>query len=585
MHSVARSISAKPWFKGVTYGLAFAAVCTVFMLTLPFRNVYALNQQHHFLHGLADAGYGYLANDWYVATPDPFPLYSLLVSFTYTCLHMDLFYVYHAVFLGLFAFSLAGIVLRGLEQEFSAFRVFLLVSAVILVFSAPLGIGIWHVLGGQLKPFLRMWHGFADHYLIRRNFEPATIGVLLLVASWLFLRGNRYAGMVVCGVATAVDPVYVPHFALLTVSCLLLAWRSGASMRELVLLALTALVCVMPAVIHVLLRFGSSSPDIAARAAWISVHLRAPHHRLISLWFDGTSVFQLAIGFIALLLHWRKPYGMILAPLYAALLFVLGAQAVLQHDRIAMLMPWRLSVLTTPLSVMGIVGWGIDKGLRWVDAHRRNLRPYITGVILLLMLVWIRSGLIYRKEYFAPFLSVASQQLREYVREHKEPGDLYIMPFCTDDQYASFHMTTGAPLYVSGKVMPHSPEGTLEWHRRVQVQNALFQMRGTPFSVKRHMVYWTPGPGAMRCRSPRFIDYLTELPVPNRNTIQKISSEEHVTHIGVFTFDRIRFDSIQTLRPVYEDSVYVLYNIVGSDSADYSGQSWQRAVSSSGTDE
>ena len=526
-------ITSKSWFKAVAYSLAFAVVCVVFMLALPFRDVFTGNQQHHFLHGLASAGYGYLANDWYMTTPDPFPLFSLLVSFTYTCLHVNAFYVYHAVFLGLFAFSMTGIVLQGLEQEFSAFRAFLLIASVILFFSAPMGIGIWRILGVDSYDAQEMWHGLADHYLIRRNFEPATIGVLLLVAAWLFLRGNRYTGLIVCGVATTIDPVYVPHFGLLTISCLILARRSGAGMKQLALLALVAFVCVIPAFIHVFSSFDGSSPEISRQAAWISVHFRGPHHRLISNWFRGISVFQLVVGFVALLLYWRKPYGVILAPLYIALVLILGTQAVVQSDRIAMLMPWRLSVLTTPLAVMGIVGWGLDKGLHWAGTRKWNLRPYIVVFTVLLLCAWTLRGMRWRRETFVPDRSRHSVALRDYIRRHVGPEDRYIITFGVSDFESSIHITTGAPVFVSPKIMPHSPEGTIEWYRRMHVQDSLF------------------------CG--------TELPA---EFIDDLHSREGVTHIAARVVDRARFDTLEALHVVYEDSAYVLYSVnpVSADS-------------------
>ena len=41
------------------------------------------NQNQYLLHGLANAGYGHLANDWLANTRDPTPLFSLGVTIAY----------------------------------------------------------------------------------------------------------------------------------------------------------------------------------------------------------------------------------------------------------------------------------------------------------------------------------------------------------------------------------------------------------------------------------------------------------------------------------------------------------------------
>src|SRR4051812_47995736 len=67
--------------------------------------LYYSNQNQYFVHGLAQAGRGFLADDWLATTADPTPVFSALVAFTVRYLHPWLFHVYYALILGVYAAS------------------------------------------------------------------------------------------------------------------------------------------------------------------------------------------------------------------------------------------------------------------------------------------------------------------------------------------------------------------------------------------------------------------------------------------------------------------------------------------------
>src|SRR4051794_40752470 len=71
--------------------------------------LYYSNQNQYFLHGLADAGEGFLRDDWLARTGDPTPLFSGLVSFTARAFHPWAFHVYHALLQGVYLVALVGL--------------------------------------------------------------------------------------------------------------------------------------------------------------------------------------------------------------------------------------------------------------------------------------------------------------------------------------------------------------------------------------------------------------------------------------------------------------------------------------------
>ncbi|HEY62281.1 MAG TPA: hypothetical protein G4N95_06475, partial [Anaerolineae bacterium] len=66
---------------------------SLFTLAYSQAPLYTSNQNQYFLHGLAKAGYGFLANDWLANTLDSTPVFSLIVKTLYALFHWQgLFY-------------------------------------------------------------------------------------------------------------------------------------------------------------------------------------------------------------------------------------------------------------------------------------------------------------------------------------------------------------------------------------------------------------------------------------------------------------------------------------------------------------
>ncbi len=78
-----RRIFKREWFIGLVSFLAWSLVFGVIYAQSP---LYTSNQNAYFLHGLADAGFGYLKNDWLATRQESMPVFTWLVYLTYTAL-------------------------------------------------------------------------------------------------------------------------------------------------------------------------------------------------------------------------------------------------------------------------------------------------------------------------------------------------------------------------------------------------------------------------------------------------------------------------------------------------------------------
>src|SRR2546430_16036943 len=86
--------------------ILFLVASPLFAAAYTQAPLYYSNQNQYFLHGLAYAGEGLLAEDWLAKTRDPTPVFSALVALTVRVLPPWAFHVYYALFFGAYAVSL-----------------------------------------------------------------------------------------------------------------------------------------------------------------------------------------------------------------------------------------------------------------------------------------------------------------------------------------------------------------------------------------------------------------------------------------------------------------------------------------------
>src|SRR5262245_32971002 len=115
----------------------FALGAAVFAVVYCQAPLYYSNQNQYFLHGLAAAGKGRLADDWLANTRDPTPLFSGLVAFTARYLHPWAFHVSYALLQGLYAAAMLGLFVT-LAGERTAVRRWPLFAALFLLAHAAL---------------------------------------------------------------------------------------------------------------------------------------------------------------------------------------------------------------------------------------------------------------------------------------------------------------------------------------------------------------------------------------------------------------------------------------------------------------
>jgi hypothetical protein len=466
---------------------SFVALTLIFGLAHTQAPLYYSNQHQYFVHGLARAGLGDLDRDWLANTVDPTPLFSSLVAFTHRYLHDGFFQVYFLLLMGLYAQSLVGIF------EYLTGRVWW--SAPGLMFLALLVLahaGVSRSASVQLLGKDYPWYlqaGVAGQYVLGPGLQPSAFGVLFLVAIHAFLRGRPWLAIACVAAAADMHSTYLPMAAFLTLAMMAVTWRRGER-RVALLLGALALLLVTPVLAYDLLLFAPTDARTFAEAQRIIAHDRIPHHAQPSLWFTTIAALQYLWIVAAIVLVRRTPLLLLmLIPLVLSVAFTL-LQLATGSDTLALLFPWRVTAILVPLATAIIFARLATLGpppRPTVAVCSVALAALVAGGIVIMA-----RGLAYRQ-------SPEELPLLDFIREHKQRGDLYLLPVEVPKPGAAgstsftppprrdqqqglisvdlqrFRLFTGAPIFVDFKSIPYKDAEVIEWWHRVRVARAFYE--------------------------------------------------------------------------------------------------------------
>jgi hypothetical protein len=475
----------------VSHDPATASVCRDRLLLLVGAVLFAVahtqaplyfsNQHQYFLHGLAEAGKGYLARDWLAGTRDPTPAFSAFIAFTHRHLNDFVFQAVFSVVIGIYFISLMAV--GGLFiAEGPARRQHLIVLAAlfIVVHSGIIRLASVRILGADYPWYAQA--GVAGQYALGPGLQPSAFGVFLISAVAAFAYGRLALATCCVGVACSIHATYLLPAAMFVLAFMIALWHEKRG-RAALLVGAGAFLLVLPTVVHSLLIFGPSSPEQFREAQRILAEVRIPHHTMIRRWFDTAVIAQIAWVTLALVLAKRTCLFLpMLIPAILAIALTL-VQFFVDSYTLALLFPWRASVVLVPVATAIIFA-------RFV-----SILPvcfWILVVALVAMAAAVSGGIVImatHKAYHANDLELPALQ---YVRDHKSEDDVYVIPVRIPSSGAGargvpstsftpppterhlitvdlqrFRLFTGARLYIDFKAIPYKDVEVLEWHRRL----------------------------------------------------------------------------------------------------------------------
>ncbi len=494
--------------------LYFILLSLLMVLIYTQKPLFTSNQNQYFLHGMAKAGLGSLNEDWLANTKEPTPLFSMLVRWTYQGLKNPAwFYFYYAILMGLYSFSLLGIL-----DEFFHIREsttgFILTATLILILHSAAMRFIFNRFFGTNWMFL-FDGGAAGQRLLGTVFQPSVFGVFLVVSFYLFIKGHVYWATILAAAAACIHPTYLFTSALLTTGYLLTIIVEEKNFRKALLSGGLALVLVAPILIYIFNNFMGT--EGAAEARHILIDIRIPHHTLTSFWLDFTVLFKITmILFAMLLIRKQKRIAIPMLVIFSGALLLSTYQIITKDSFLALVFPWRPTALLVPLSssilVAGFSTWvcGLIKKVR--------IRSILQISCLIILVMLSLAGIWQMNEEFKQYQNLQEAGLYQWVREYSTSGDRFLIPVNID----TFRTNTLRPIYIDYFAIPYRNSDVIQWYHRVLSANK-FHDTGS-------------------CLELMYLQH-----------------DERITHV-ITAKDRAQPDC-QNLKLVYEDDYFLAYQI------------------------
>jgi hypothetical protein len=419
---------------------------------------------------MASGGYGNLSRDWLANTLDPTPIFSLLVKYTYKIFRIEtVFFAYYTLLLGIYMYSIFGIVDTVFDLQKSKAKTFGFLS-LFMVFHAAT---IRFLLSTLFSPdWAYLFEGgVANQRVLGTVLQPSTFGVLLVLSIFLFLKRHAYIAVLLAALTATIHPTYLLTAGVLTATYIWITYREEKDPLKSLSIGAFAFVLVIPILAYVYLSFVTTPQETAARAREILVNFRLPHHAVISEWWNFTVILDIIFIVIALFLikHTKLFIIILVGTLFGLLLTII--QWYTMSDMLALIFPWRISVILVPISISIIAAFLVSIVIDRLSVRWRWFNQSVLVIsILVIALVFIAG--VYRMQIdFSTKYTTGEWEMMSFVKDKKGMADVYLVPTKMQD----FRLATGAPIYVDFKSIPYKDSDVIEWYRRQRLAGKFYR--------------------------------------------------------------------------------------------------------------
>jgi hypothetical protein len=354
------------------------------LLTLiyPMQELFSGNQNIYFLWGMADLLPNAFAADPLLNSPDPYPVFSWLISiFPVQFLSIWTTAIY-VLLNAVYSFSLFGIANEVANIYRHKSRLFSFSAFFLSLHSAP----IWGTYFNLISGFDLRWFwdsGIAEQGVLRGYLQPSVFGVFLLLSFYFAARRNFSAAILAIAPAAMMHANYLFLGGILTVLYQIQARFEKKTMLASGLL----LLAVLPYCIYLLNHFLLLDPETktAINKAVMSgfqdnIHIN-PNN-----WGNPKFFVQLATLLLGLASVWNTRFRslflsiLVVAAILTAIAYGTG------NTTLISLNPWRFSILLIPISVTAVLSKFVSSGVCSM------LKPVVIGLIggICVMLVYYR---------------------------------------------------------------------------------------------------------------------------------------------------------------------------------------------------
>ena len=505
--------------KSAFYILVSLLLLLVYPLDLYFPTG---NQCIYFFWGIKDTGFGFLSNDFLATQPDPFPLFSLIVTYSSQLCGNSVFLFWYWLINFIYVIAIFEIAEEAYGKlDYKLNRI--LFTVLFLFANSTL---VWGFFFTQFFNFDLRWawdSGFAEQGILRGYFQPSCFGVFILLSFMFFIKASsqpspkaKRKSYLFAFVSAALAACFHANYLLVSgvfILVYILFLAREKNYKTAITGGVISFLIVLPYLIYILKNFGSVSPETIE---YINNHIKGHIHFDYHVWLNKETFLQLSLILFSL---WLMRKTVLFFPLLAAL-FILMVLTLLTYLSgsifLLNLTPWRISVVLIPVAlaiVLSFLSSGENKTL-----YRLNF-SFIIAIILsalyfrifgnnsseymlkwriftVLAFVAITLLIFISEKYFPPdfFNKIISAKtiilllclglsgillhkkhresevgLMVFVRKNLSEKQQYLIP----PEMTDFRLTTGVPVFVDST--NYHSNALPEWDKRLTIVNQLYR--------------------------------------------------------------------------------------------------------------
>lgn len=337
----------------------------------PMQELFSGNQNIYFLWGMAEMLPNTFDADPLLNSPDPYPLFSWLISIFPVQFLSVWTTVLYILLNAIYSLSVFGIANEMANIYSHKSRLFSFAAILLFLHSAPIWGTYFNLISGTDLRWV--WDsGIAEQGVLRGYLQPSVFGVFLLLSFYFASQRNLTAAILAVAPAAMMHANYLFLGGIVTVVYLIQAQFEKKSMVAAAVLLLT----VLPYSIYLLKNFLLLDVDTKSLInAAVSKTFENNIHINPKNWGNAKLLLQIAalfFGYFALRKsHIQKFYLAVLS-----LSIALTAIAyLLDNTTLISLNPWRFSVMLVPIALAALVAKFVSSGAWSI------LKPIVIGLI------------------------------------------------------------------------------------------------------------------------------------------------------------------------------------------------------------
>jgi len=423
--------------------IIYIFLCLLFVLTVQQFDLFKGNILY-LIHAIKELDENNLQNDWIANQTDHLPLFTFLNYLLIKIFSKKIIFIIHSILLGICCFSIF-LICRSLFPKLKDINLSI----------------IWFAL------FILVFHehsffsGVAGHDVINEGYQPASYGVLFFLGIYFFLINKNFLCILFICLAASFHPTYILHSGFIFLAIIFYYFYEKKYFDCFKLSFLYAIL-ILPIFIFIFYNFVLIDKNIVIVGQKILLN-RIPHHANIHYWLSYKDILFILIYLFSLYLIRNNRKFLFFFSIFGFFPILLSfIQFFLNINSLALVFPWRSSVVIAPISSMIILSFFLEKIK--IKQKTLNLLSKTFFIIIFCFFSFKSHYLKNENLNFKDKLDL-SKKIKDSDRIER-----ILIPITLED----LRMNIGIPIFIDWKHAPLKFDEVIYWNKRIQLANNFY---------------------------------------------------------------------------------------------------------------